>query len=145
MCVFILLDYVACQTPEVCFNVCGNTNGCSDIAYIRLLLQLMPTGLYYKNNTLWTMEWGNKVLYSVPSGDQGQKKRKTNGLNIEILKTGCSTRTFVCKVYGKSTGTMTKHKMSLQGCIFENVCMHAVWLRVARRGSFRTRELGFAN
>ncbi|XP_071787481.1 sodium/glucose cotransporter 4-like [Asterias amurensis] len=38
-------DYVACQTPEICFNVCGNTNGCSDIAYIRLLLQLMPTGL----------------------------------------------------------------------------------------------------
>ncbi|XP_038055283.1 sodium/glucose cotransporter 4-like isoform X2 [Patiria miniata] len=38
-------DYVACQDSDTCTKVCGNPNGCSDIAYIRLLLKLMPTGL----------------------------------------------------------------------------------------------------
>ncbi|XP_022079646.1 sodium/glucose cotransporter 4-like isoform X2 [Acanthaster planci] len=38
-------DYVACQDSETCLKVCENPNGCSDIAYIRLLLKLMPTGL----------------------------------------------------------------------------------------------------
>lgn len=38
-------DDVACQTPEICEAVCGNPNGCADIAYPKLLLALMPTGL----------------------------------------------------------------------------------------------------
>ncbi|XP_022079644.1 sodium/glucose cotransporter 4-like isoform X1 [Acanthaster planci] len=38
-------DYVACQDSDTCNQVCRNPNGCSDIAYIRLLLKLMPTGL----------------------------------------------------------------------------------------------------
>ncbi|XP_072171125.1 sodium/glucose cotransporter 4-like [Diadema setosum] len=38
-------DEIACQDPERCMAVCGNPNGCSDIAYPRLVLKLMPTGL----------------------------------------------------------------------------------------------------
>ncbi|XP_071852433.1 sodium/myo-inositol cotransporter 2-like isoform X2 [Apostichopus japonicus] len=38
-------DEVACQSPETCLAACGNPKGCADIAYPKLLVALMPTGL----------------------------------------------------------------------------------------------------
>ncbi|KAJ8026497.1 Sodium/myo-inositol cotransporter 2 [Holothuria leucospilota] len=38
-------DEVACSTPESCQEACGNSAGCSNIAYPKLILELMPTGL----------------------------------------------------------------------------------------------------
>ncbi|XP_035667783.1 sodium/myo-inositol cotransporter 2-like [Branchiostoma floridae] len=36
---------IACQTPEACRRVCNNPVSCTDIAYPKLVLELMPTGL----------------------------------------------------------------------------------------------------
>ncbi|KAK3587617.1 hypothetical protein CHS0354_032825 [Potamilus streckersoni] len=38
-------DDVACIDADVCEKACGNPVGCSNIAYIKLVLELMPTGL----------------------------------------------------------------------------------------------------
>ncbi|XP_036983324.2 sodium/myo-inositol cotransporter 2 [Artibeus jamaicensis] len=38
-------DQVACADPEICQKICGNPSGCSDIAYPKLVLELLPTGL----------------------------------------------------------------------------------------------------
>uniref|UniRef100_A0A8C9A414 Sodium/myo-inositol cotransporter 2 n=1 Tax=Prolemur simus TaxID=1328070 RepID=A0A8C9A414_PROSS len=38
-------DEVACADPEICRKVCSNPSGCSDIAYPKLVLELLPTGL----------------------------------------------------------------------------------------------------
>ncbi|XP_062840860.1 sodium/myo-inositol cotransporter 2 isoform X2 [Trichomycterus rosablanca] len=38
-------DEVGCADPEVCEQVCGNTVGCSDIAYAKLVMELLPSGL----------------------------------------------------------------------------------------------------
>lgn len=38
-------DRVACVVPEVCMDVCGSDQGCTNIAYIELVLNLLPTGL----------------------------------------------------------------------------------------------------
>ncbi|XP_044514143.1 sodium/myo-inositol cotransporter 2 isoform X1 [Gracilinanus agilis] len=38
-------DLVACATPEICQKICGNSAGCSDIAYPKLVLELLPLGL----------------------------------------------------------------------------------------------------
>ncbi|XP_075384510.1 sodium/myo-inositol cotransporter 2 isoform X5 [Tenrec ecaudatus] len=38
-------DQVACTNPEICQKVCSNPSGCSDIAYPKLVLELLPTGL----------------------------------------------------------------------------------------------------
>ncbi|KAM5227620.1 sodium/myo-inositol cotransporter 2 isoform 3-T3 [Ctenodactylus gundi] len=38
-------DQVACAHPEICQQVCGNPSGCSDIAYPKLVLELLPIGL----------------------------------------------------------------------------------------------------
>ncbi|XP_014671306.1 PREDICTED: sodium/myo-inositol cotransporter-like [Priapulus caudatus] len=38
-------DEVACVDPEVCQAVCGSESGCSNVAYVKLVLNLMPTGM----------------------------------------------------------------------------------------------------
>ncbi|XP_074644795.1 sodium/glucose cotransporter 4-like isoform X2 [Tubulanus polymorphus] len=38
-------DEVACSDPDVCYSICENRHGCSNIAYPRLVLGIMPQGL----------------------------------------------------------------------------------------------------
>ncbi|KAL4223767.1 Sodium/glucose cotransporter 4 [Mactra antiquata] len=38
-------DQVACVDPDVCNVVCGNPAGCTNIAYPKLVIELMPIGL----------------------------------------------------------------------------------------------------
>ncbi|XP_029364418.1 sodium/myo-inositol cotransporter 2 isoform X1 [Echeneis naucrates] len=38
-------DDVACADPEQCKLICGNPVGCSDTAYARLVMELLPSGL----------------------------------------------------------------------------------------------------
>ncbi|CAJ1076507.1 sodium/myo-inositol cotransporter 2 [Xyrichtys novacula] len=38
-------DDVACADPEVCKQICGNSVGCTDTAYARLVMELLPVGL----------------------------------------------------------------------------------------------------
>jgi len=40
-----VVDEVACSDPDVCFDVCQNELGCSNIAYPKLVLELMPAGV----------------------------------------------------------------------------------------------------
>lgn len=42
---FTSLDEIACAEPEVCDEVCGNPGGCTNYAYAKLVLYLMPPGL----------------------------------------------------------------------------------------------------
>ena len=39
-----LSDEVACVEPEICHKVCNNPISCSNIAYPKLVLELMPSG-----------------------------------------------------------------------------------------------------
>ncbi|XP_062820748.1 sodium/myo-inositol cotransporter 2 [Anolis carolinensis] len=38
-------DLVACADPEICQRICNNPAGCSDIAYPKLVIELLPIGL----------------------------------------------------------------------------------------------------
>ena len=40
----IWVDEVGCADPDVCKEVCGNPVGCSDIAYAKLVMELLPDG-----------------------------------------------------------------------------------------------------
>lgn len=45
VCVFSLpIDDVGCVVPEVCERVCGTQVGCSNIAYPKLVVSIMPNG-----------------------------------------------------------------------------------------------------
>ncbi|CAH2307483.1 sodium myo-inositol cotransporter 2 [Pelobates cultripes] len=41
----LFTDQVACADPVICKQICGNPSGCSDIAYPKLVIELLPTGL----------------------------------------------------------------------------------------------------
>ena len=43
---------VACSDPEECLRICGSASGCSNIAYVKLVLDLMPTGAHLKPRLL---------------------------------------------------------------------------------------------
>ncbi|MCL4139052.1 UNVERIFIED_CONTAM: hypothetical protein GTU68_016566 [Idotea baltica] len=46
MCARILFpDEVACVDPKVCSDVCGSETGCTNVAYIKLVLKLLPSGV----------------------------------------------------------------------------------------------------
>lgn len=38
------VDDVACVDPELCEQICGNPVGCTDTAYARLVMELLPAG-----------------------------------------------------------------------------------------------------
>lgn len=40
----LLTDEVGCVVPEVCKKVCGTEVGCSNIAYPKLVVSVMPNG-----------------------------------------------------------------------------------------------------
>ncbi|KAL2081638.1 hypothetical protein ACEWY4_023491 [Coilia grayii] len=41
----LFVDEIACISPEHCMQVCGSQAGCSNIAYPRLVMSVMPIGL----------------------------------------------------------------------------------------------------
>lgn len=41
----LFADELACISPEHCMQVCGSTAGCSNMAYPRLVMSVMPPGL----------------------------------------------------------------------------------------------------
>ncbi|XP_062914657.1 sodium/myo-inositol cotransporter 2-like isoform X2 [Mobula hypostoma] len=43
--VTLFLDQVACVDADTCQRICGNPIGCSDIAYPKLVMELLPGGL----------------------------------------------------------------------------------------------------
>ena len=38
-------EEIGCSDPVICRSVCGNEHGCSNIAYPKLIVDLMPAGL----------------------------------------------------------------------------------------------------
>lgn len=39
-----LIDEVGCVVPEICNTICENPRSCSDIAYPKIVMELLPTG-----------------------------------------------------------------------------------------------------
>ena len=37
-------DEVGCVVPELCEKICENPRSCSDIAYPKIVMELLPTG-----------------------------------------------------------------------------------------------------
>lgn len=44
VCFYPPADEVGCVVPEVCKQVCGTEVGCSNIAYPKLVVSVMPSG-----------------------------------------------------------------------------------------------------
>ncbi len=57
------LDEVGCVDPGECIKICGASVGCSNIAYPKLVVELMPVGMttlyFYQNNHMcdFSISW----------------------------------------------------------------------------------------
>ena len=40
----LFTDEVACADPDKCLEICGSKSGCTNIAFVKLVTELMPTG-----------------------------------------------------------------------------------------------------
>lgn len=46
-CLFLqIVETIGCGTAEECFAICGNKYGCSDWAYPKLVMGIMPNGMF---------------------------------------------------------------------------------------------------
>ena len=53
-------DVVACVEPKECLKYCGASVGCTNIAYPKLVVDLMPNGAWLKTSVpLWQECYGN--------------------------------------------------------------------------------------
>lgn len=57
-------DEVGCVDPDVCKRVCGAAVGCSNIAYPKLVIELMPDG--EKPLPLWRWAWAPSARVITP-------------------------------------------------------------------------------
>ena len=61
--IIMISDDVACVNATECGRICGNPVGCSNIAYPKLVLQLMPTGKHLcrvmRKQTFWFTTWSD--------------------------------------------------------------------------------------
>lgn len=53
------VDEVACVDPEECRKVCDNPVGCSNIAYPKLVLELLPYGKLMKIYKIFLRQFKN--------------------------------------------------------------------------------------
>jgi SSS family transporter len=44
-CFLFQKEEIACSDPESCMRYCGSQNGCSNISYVKLIIDIMPNGL----------------------------------------------------------------------------------------------------
>uniref|UniRef100_A0A8C5UKC2 Sodium/myo-inositol cotransporter 2 n=1 Tax=Malurus cyaneus samueli TaxID=2593467 RepID=A0A8C5UKC2_9PASS len=66
-------DLVACADPDICQKICGNPSGCSDIAYPKLVLELLPVG----KSLVMVL-----ALLGVAHGSLGGELREKNTLEL---------------------------------------------------------------
>lgn len=58
-------DLVACVVPEKCYDICQSYAGCSNIAYPRLVLGIMPTGATSSLNPFIFLIRGSRIPMSL--------------------------------------------------------------------------------
>lgn len=56
-------DSVGCVDPEECVRVCGTEVGCSNIAFPKLVIELMPSGENAAHFSLWTCQCFDTFLF----------------------------------------------------------------------------------
>ena len=73
---FFVPDEVACVDPEVCIEVCGNPVGCSDIAYPKLVMEILPSGdiflslFLYQLKTFVIVQIPDTIKPNIPNTEQ---------------------------------------------------------------------------
>ncbi|CAD5124680.1 DgyrCDS12944 [Dimorphilus gyrociliatus] len=144
-------DTVACADPESCMAACGQKNGCTNIAYPTLVLELMPTGarglmlavmmaalmssltsVFNSSSTLFTMDIWLKI--------------RSKASQIELMIVG---RLFVLFMVGigiawipivKNFSELFNYIQTVQSFLSPPICavylLAILWKRINEKGAF---------
>ena len=59
---------MACASPELCKEICGSEAGCTNMAFVKLVTELMPVGLRYSITCCTNMAFVKLVTELKPVG-----------------------------------------------------------------------------
>ncbi|CAL8269872.1 unnamed protein product [Arctogadus glacialis] len=144
---------VGCVDPAVCQSVCGTAVGCSNIAYPKLVVELMPMGLrglmlavmlaalmssltsiFNSSSTLFTLD-----LYNRARPRATEKELMVVG-RLFILAMVCVSLAWIPVIQKASSGRLFDYIQSVTSCLappITAVFMMAIfWPRVNEQGAF---------
>ncbi|XP_037076690.1 sodium/myo-inositol cotransporter 2-like, partial [Pollicipes pollicipes] len=154
-------DRVACSDPEACWRLCRSRSGCSNLAYIELVVQLLPPGLSGMMlavmlaalmSSLTSIFNSASTLFSIDI----YKRIRTNATEIEQVIVG---RMFVIVMVGISivwvpiinnfsSDQLFVYIQSMQSYLPPPICavyvLSVFWSRTTEPGAFYGLVLGLA-
>uniref|UniRef100_A0A8C3XUN2 Sodium/mannose cotransporter SLC5A10 n=1 Tax=Chelydra serpentina TaxID=8475 RepID=A0A8C3XUN2_CHESE len=147
----VVADAVSCVDPDECVRVCGSEVGCSNIAYPKLVVELMPSGLrglmiavmmaalmssltsvFNSSSTLFTMDIWRKI--------------RRNAKDRELLLVGSVV--WIPILQSSNSGQLYVYIQSVTSCLAPPItavfALAVFWRRANEQGAFWGLMLGLA-
>ncbi|XP_074866895.1 sodium/mannose cotransporter SLC5A10 [Carettochelys insculpta] len=152
-------DSVSCVDPEECVRVCGSAVGCSNIAYPKLVVELMPSGLrglmiavmmaalmssltsvFNSSSTLFTMDVWRKIRR-----DASEQELLLVGRLVTVALVGLSV-VWIPILQSSNGGQLYVYIQSVTSCLAPPVtavfALAVFWRRANEQGAFWGLMLG---
>uniref|UniRef100_A0A8C4WL53 Sodium/mannose cotransporter SLC5A10 n=1 Tax=Gopherus evgoodei TaxID=1825980 RepID=A0A8C4WL53_9SAUR len=149
-------DAVSCVDPDECVRVCGSEVGCSNIAYPKLVVELMPSGLrglmiavmmaalmssltsvFNSSSTLFTMDIWRKI----------RRNAKERELIVTVVLVAISV-VWIPILQSSNSGQLYIYIQSVTSCLAPPItavfALAVFWRRANEQGAFWGLMLGLA-
>ncbi|XP_043349509.1 sodium/glucose cotransporter 5 isoform X2 [Dermochelys coriacea] len=154
-------DTVSCVDPDECVRVCGSEVGCSNIAYPKLVVELMPSGLrglmiavmmaalmssltsvFNSSSTLFTMDIWRKIRQ-----DAKERELLLLGRIVTVVLVAVSV-VWIPILQSSNSGQLYVYIQSVTSCLTPPItavfALAVFWRRANEQGAFWGLMLGLA-
>ncbi|CAM5142751.1 unnamed protein product [Eretmochelys imbricata] len=154
-------DAVSCVDPDECVRVCGTEVGCSNIAYPKLVVELMPSGLrglmiavmmaalmssltsvFNSSSTLFTMDIWKKIRR-----DAKERELLLLGRIVTVVLVAVSV-VWIPILQSSNSGQLYAYIQSVTSCLAPPItavfALAVFWRRANEQGAFWGLMLGLA-
>ncbi|XP_074821160.1 sodium/mannose cotransporter SLC5A10 isoform X2 [Natator depressus] len=154
-------DAVSCVDPDECVRVCGSEVGCSNIAYPKLVVELMPSGLrglmiavmmaalmssltsvFNSSSTLFTMDIWKKIRQ-----DAKERELLLLGRIVTVVLVAVSV-VWIPILQSSNSGQLYVYIQSVTSCLAPPItavfALAVFWRRANEQGAFWGLMLGLA-
>uniref|UniRef100_A0A8C3T6I9 Sodium/mannose cotransporter SLC5A10 n=1 Tax=Chelydra serpentina TaxID=8475 RepID=A0A8C3T6I9_CHESE len=155
------LDAVSCVDPDECVRVCGSEVGCSNIAYPKLVVELMPSGLrglmiavmmaalmssltsvFNSSSTLFTMDIWRKIRRNAKD-----RELLLVGRIVTVVLVAVSV-VWIPILQSSNSGQLYVYIQSVTSCLAPPItavfALAVFWRRANEQGAFWGLMLGLA-
>ncbi|TFK10450.1 ubiquitin carboxyl-terminal hydrolase 12 [Platysternon megacephalum] len=155
------MDAVSCVDPDECVRVCGSEVGCSNIAYPKLVVELMPSGLrglmiavmmaalmssltsvFNSSSTLFTMDIWRKIRRNAK-----ERELLLVGRIVTVVLVAVSV-VWIPILQSSNSGQLYVYIQSVTSCLAPPItavfALAVFWRRANEQGAFWGLMLGLA-